>query len=305
MNLGFSVGEYLPDADLVLVLESAVPWIPRNVEPNKEAKLIHLSPDPHYSGLPYRGFEMDLAISGEPLQSIELIEKALSSHKGLKSYMIKTRKAKITKAHNEHVAQKKKTMDMASIKMPILSSWVAACLNKVKADDSIIVSELGLNIDHVDYKVPGSIVSGAQAGGLGFGLGAALGAKLAEPDRDVILFVGDGSYMFGGPTPAHFVAKAQNLPTLTVVMNNSQWYAVNRSTRVMYPDGKAVKANEMPITSLAPSPNYEMIMEACGGFGEMVDDPAFLEGSMRRALEKVRGGTSVLLNVITAPGGRD
>ena len=305
MNLGFSVGEYLPDADLVLVLESAVPWIPRNVEPNKEAKLIHLSPDPHYSGLPYRGFEMDVAISGEPLQSIELIEKALSSHKGLKSYMIKTRKAKITKAHNEHVAQKKKTMDMASIKMPILSSWVAACLNKVKADDSIIVSELGLNIDHVDYKVPGSIVSGAQAGGLGFGLGAALGAKLAEPDRDVILFVGDGSYMFGGPTPAHFVAKAQNLPTLTVVMNNSQWYAVNRSTRVMYPDGKAVKANEMPITSLAPSPNYEMIMEACGGFGEMVEDPAFLEDSMRRALEKVRGGTSVLLNVITTPGGRD
>ena len=162
-----------------------------------------------------------------------------------------------------------------------------------------------LNIDHIDYKVPGSIVSGAQAGGLGFGLGAALGAKLAEPDRDVILFVGDGSYMFGGPTPAHFVAKAQNLATLTVVMNNAQWFAVNRSTRVMYPDGKAVKANEMPVTSLAPSPNYEMIMEACGGYGEMVDDPEKLEAAMQGALEKVRGGTSVLLNVITTPGGRD
>jgi thiamine pyrophosphate-dependent acetolactate synthase large subunit-like protein len=46
-------------------------------------------------------------------------------------------------------------------------------------------------------------------------------------------------------------------------------------------------------------------MEACGGYGEMVDDPAKLEGAMRGALEKVRSGTSVLLNVITTPGGRD
>ena len=111
--------------------------------------------------------------------------------------------------------------------------------------------------------------------------------------------------MFGNPTPAHFVAKAQNLLTLTVVMNNAQWFTVNRSTGGMYPDGKAVKANEMPITSLSPSPNYEMIRETCGGYGGMVDDPANLEDAMRGALEKVRGGTSGLLNVITSPGGRD
>jgi acetolactate synthase-1/2/3 large subunit len=160
-------------------------------------------------------------------------------------------------------------------------------------------------MDMIDYKVSGSIVIGAQAGGLGFGLGAALGAKLAEPNRDVLLFVGDGSYMFGGPTPAHFVSQAQNLPTLTVVMNNSQWFAVSRATRVMYPDGKAVKSNEMPLTSLAPSPSYEKIMEACGGYGELVDDPEKLEDAMRRALDKVRAGTPALLNVITAPGGRD
>ncbi|MBT5941732.1 MAG: hypothetical protein HOG95_17515, partial [Rhodospirillaceae bacterium] len=60
-----------------------------------------------------------------------------------------------------------------------------------------------------------------------------------------------------------------------------------------------------PLTDLTPSPNYEKIMEACGGYGELVDDPAKLEESMRSALEKVRGGTSVLLNVITSPGGRD
>jgi len=229
----------------------------------------------------------------------------LRASKKIKPENIKSRYSKIESLHNEYVAKKTEVMNLSRADTPISTSWVAACLNKVKSDNSIVVSELGLNVGHIDYAVPGSIVSGAQAGGLGFGLGAALGAKLAEPERDVILFVGDGSYMFGNPTPAHFVAKAQNLATLTVVMNNAQWFAVNRSTRNMYPNGEAVKTNEMPITSLAPSPNYEMIMEACGGYGEMVDDPNRLEAAMQEALEKVRGGTSCLLNVITMAGGRD
>ena len=305
MNLGFAVGKFLPDADLVLVVESAVPWLPRNVSPDVAAKLIHLSPDPHYAGFPHRGFEMDIAISGEPVQSLELIGEALASHLDPSSDAIKSRAAEITAIHNQQAADKQKVMADAAGHTPILAPWVAACLNKIKADDSIIISELGVNINHVDYKVPSSIVSGGQAGGLGHGLGSALGAKLAAPDRDVILLVGDGSYMFGAPTPAHFVAKAQNLPTLTIVMNNSQWFAVNRATRVMYPDGKAAKANEMPLVDLTPSPNYEMIMEACGGYGEQVDDPDKLEDAMRRGLEKVRAGTPVLLNVITTPGGRD
>ena len=305
MNLGFAVGKFLPDADLVLVVESAVPWIPRNVEPDAAAKLIHLSPDPHYAGFPHRGFEMDLAISGEPVQSLELISEVLASHIDPNSATIKSRAVEITAIHDQLAADKQKVMADAAGHTPILAPWVAACLNKIKADDSIIISELGVNIDHVDYKVPSSIVSGGQAGGLGHGLGSALGAKLAAPDRDVILLVGDGSYMFGAPTPAHFVAKAQNLPTLTIVMNNSQWFAVNRATRVMYPDGKADKANEMPLVDLTPSPNYEMIMEACGGYGEQVEDPDKLEDAMRRGLKKVRAGTPVLLNVITTPGGRD
>ncbi|MBT3989966.1 MAG: thiamine pyrophosphate-requiring protein [Rhodospirillaceae bacterium] len=305
MNMGFAVGKFLPDADLVLVVESAVPWLPRNVQPDANAKLVHLSPDPQYTGFPYRGFEMDVAISGEPVQSLKLILEALAARSDLDAEEIKSRGEKFAAIHDEQEAAKAKTLADAANHTPILAPWVAACLNKVKADDSIIVSELGVNVGHVDYKVPSSIVSGGQAGGLGHGLGSALGAKLAAPDRDVILLVGDGSYMFGGPTPAHFVGKAQDLPTLTIVMNNSKWFAVDRATRVMYPDGKAAKANEMPLTDLTPSPNYEKIMEACGGYGELVDDPAKLEESMRSALEKVRGGTSVLLNVITSPGGRD
>ena len=51
-----------------------------------------------------------------------------------------------------------------------------------------------------------------------------------------IVTVGDGSYMFGNPIPYHYVARAENLPTLTVIANNQSWLAVRQSTLDVYPD---------------------------------------------------------------------
>jgi acetolactate synthase-1/2/3 large subunit len=83
------------------------------------------------------------------------------------------------------------------------------------------------------------------------------------------------------------------------------WFAVHRATLGMYPNGAAAKANRLPITRLDPSPRFEKTIEACGGYGQRVEDPAQLPAALDRALEKVRGGTSALLNVITGAGGRD
>ena len=305
MNLGFKVEPFLGEADLVLVVESAVPWLPRNTRPNENAKFIHLSPDPQFARYPARGFEMDIAVAGEPIRSLNLIEEALASYLDPNADAIKSRAAEITKIHDAQRAERDKVLENAAGQMPIVPPWVAACLNKVKADDTIILSELGINVAHVDHTVPLSYLNAGQAGGLGSGLGMALGAKLAAPERDVVLLVGDGSYMFGNPTPAHYVGAAENLPTLTIVMNNAQWFAVHRATSVMYPQGQAVKSNEMPLVGLSPSPSFEKTMEACGGHGERVDEPDKLEDAIRRGLETTRAGTSVLLNVITKAGGRD
>src|SRR5262249_58055951 len=111
---------------------------------------------------------------------------------------------------------------------------------------------------------PQSYGGAVLAGGLGFGLGAGLGAKLAAPEREVIVPVGDGSYMFGNPIPYHYVARAENLPTLTVVANNQSWLAVRQSTLDVFPDGHAAKANVMALTELKPSPDYEKVIETCG-----------------------------------------
>jgi acetolactate synthase I/II/III large subunit len=141
------------------------------------------------------------------------------------------------------------------------------------------------------------------AGGLGFGLGAALGAKLAAPEREVISVVGDGSYMFGNPLPFHFVGRAENLPTLTIIANNQVWHAVRQSTLDVFPGGHAAKANIMPLTELKPTPDYEKVITTCGGVGEKVEQPEQLLPALKRAFEAVRSGTPALVNVITQ--GRD
>ena len=69
----------------------------------------------------------------------------------------------------------------------------------------------------------------------------------------------------------------------------------------MYPDGLVTRENKMPVVDLAPSPAYEKITEACGGYGEKVEDPTKLVGALERALEKVDGGQQVTLNIITRP----
>jgi len=120
----------------------------------------------------------------------------------------------------------------------------------------------------------------------------------------VITTVGDGSYMFNVPTACHFVARAENLPTLTIINNNSEWYAVRRATTVMYPEGRAAKSNTLPVVNLAPSPNYEKIVESVDGYGEKVEDPAKLPAAMERAMQAVEDGNPAVLNVVTQAGGR-
>ena len=159
---------------------------------------------------------------------------------------------------------------------------------------------MGVPLDFLALSEPRSYLSSSLAGGLGFGLGCAVGAKLGRPAKNVILMVGDGSYMFGCPTAAHHVARMYNLATTTLVMNNARWNAVHRSTLGMYPDGLASKETIMPLVSLGDSPEYQDIMKACGGYGEKVSDPTELAGALQRCLEANAKGQSALLNLITS-----
>ncbi len=300
MHVGFEPAALLAKADVVVVLEAAVPWIPGAHGPRQNAKIIHIAADPLASRFPFREVEADLLVTGDPRAALAMLRECLAAAlKNSKNSSAEARRPVIAKAREDMAARRKKLIETVKDQTPVHPAWLAHCLNQTKSENAIVVSELGVPISGLDLSQPGSFMGSLLSGGLGFGMGAGLGAKLAAPEREVIVAVGDGSYMFGNPVPYHYVGRAENLPTLTIVANNHMWGAVRSATLDVFPEGAASKANVMPITQLNPSPDFEKVIETCGGRGERVDNPGDLPGALERSFAALRSGTPAMLNVLT------
>lgn len=281
MHAGYDPAPLFKDADLVLVLECDVPWIPDHAAPGPEAKVVQLGLDPLYARYPVRGFRADLAVAGDPAAILDGLRKASKP---------------VQRPFERQPCQR-----MADAAPAAMSNrWVTRCIDAARDADTLILNEYSLVLEELSVTKPGTYFSHSPAGGLGWAMGAGLGAKLAKPDATVIAAVGDGTYMFGNPTPFHFVSRAQGLPMLTVVFNNRRWGAVHRATLSVYPNGDAAAEAEPPFSTLEPAPDYEKIVEACGGYGERVEDPAQMPAALERALHAVRvEKRQAVLNVIT------
>lgn len=300
MFLGIHPGELLEKADVLLSLDCEVPWWPSAVTPRKDAKLIQVAPDPFFNNYPVRGFEMDLAIGGSTSIALCKLEDALEEACAGAAEKQKQRIEHLTTLDKNKKAALAEVTAAAAGTSPVNPVWVAECINKLKDDNTVVVNELGVPLQFLDLDQPRSYLSSSLAGGLGFGLGASLGVKMGAPDKDVILVVGDGSYMFGCPTAAHHTAKLHGVPTTTIVMNNARWHAVHRSTLGMYPDGLASKEDIMPLVSLGDTPEFDQIMAACGGHGEKVEHADQLEAALQRCLEANRNGQAALINLVAS-----
>ncbi|MDA0238932.1 MAG: thiamine pyrophosphate-requiring protein [Proteobacteria bacterium] len=301
MNLSMPTAQNLEWADVVLVIDAPVPWMPSQAAPQSNAKIIHMATDPNFSRLPHRGYESDLLIAGDAALGMRMLNDALSTKLKGKSKAVDKRRAAIKEMRDALDAHRAKRIEETKSAFPIHPVWAAHCLNEVKNRDAVVMNELGVPAPFLKMEEPNCSTGGGGAGGLGRGLGAALGAKLGAPEKQVIAAVGDGSYMFGVPIAAHFVGRSQSLPTLTMVSNNAVWLAVRGSTLSVYPEGSASKANAMPVTELTPSPDFEKAIESCGGYGEKVENPDDLIPALERSLQHVQDGTQALLNVAMQP----
>jgi len=298
MFLGMHPRDAISRADVIIALDCEVPWVPSSVTPRSDAYLIQMSADPFFANYPIRGFEADLPIAGCTSAGLSMLYDALLSASTNHKPLIEKRRTAVSAMNAARRERQAAVIRDAANMRPIHPIWVAHCINEVKTPDTIIVNEIGVPLEFLKLEKPGTYFSSSLAGGLGFALGASLGAKLGSPSSHVIVVLGDGSYMFGNPTSTHFVGRSQGLPTTTIIMNNQRWHAVHLSTMAMYPEGKAARADLMPLVDLGPSPDYEKIIEACGGYGERVEDPAELQGALKRALDANNKGISALLNVI-------
>jgi acetolactate synthase I/II/III large subunit len=302
MNLGFDPAGPIQKADVIVVLEADVPWIPSRAAPGRDCQVIQCGLDPLFARYPIRGFPCDLAITGSTLAIISALSVALEDSVEVDS--VARRRRWIKQEREALTAAWKAARDAGARKMPLDPAWVSHCIDRAKDPHSIVVNEYTLFLEQCSFEFPDLYFGSSSASGLGWGAGAALGAKLARPDRPVMAVLGDGAYMFANPAAVHHASALHELPVLFVIMNNAMWGAVQRSTLAMYPDGLASKSNAPPFVGLPKLPAFEKLCEAAGGYGERVDDPASLPGALQRALTVVtKERRQALLNVMCGPGG--
>jgi acetolactate synthase-1/2/3 large subunit len=285
------------DADAVLVIECDVPWIPSRDRPPQEAEVIHLGVDPLFSRYPIRGFAADVAVTAAPATGLPALAEAMAPL--VPDSVIEARRRRIAERREAQQTGWRKLRDTSATARPIHPAWISACLAEARDPGSVLVNEYTLLPEHCPSLRPGSYFGSSPAAGLGWGAGAALGIKLAEPDRQVIAVLGDGSYLFSNPVAVHHAAAAHQLPVLFVITNNAMWGAVRRATLGMYPQGEAARSNKPPFIDLDELPAFEQVCAAAGGYGERVEDPADLPSALERALHAVNvEKRQALLNII-------
>lgn len=298
MHAGYEPGPFLSDADLILVLESDVPWVPASTTLRADCQVVHAGHDPLFLGYPIRGFRCDLAVPAASRLLLRALTERMAGR--VPPANLAARNERMTAFRETQRSAREGRVASMRNQSPMHPAWVSHCISQVIGDDALVVNEYTLQVAHCGFTQPGSFFASSTASGLGWGFGAALGAKLGNPDRLVVATLGDGAYMFSNPVASHFASYQNDLPILTIVFNNSMWNAVRRATQGMYPKGHAVRSNAPAFTELDGSPAFETVCEAAGGYGERVEDPAGLPAALERAIAVVRNeGRQALLNVIS------
>jgi acetolactate synthase-1/2/3 large subunit len=290
----------IADADVGLLVDVDVPWIPKHTKENPNTWWAHIDVDVVKECFPIWGFASNARLQGDSALILRQLLDAM--------------KAKATPQFREGAAKRLQTMQregderhanlgkQASEKGrpgAINPHYLCSEVSNALGDDAIVINEGIRNGPIVNNQVmrtrPGSSI-GFAGGGLGSSSGTALGIKLARPEQTVVQMVGDGGFYFGNPSSVYAVSKQYKLPIFTVLFDNSGWSAVKEATLRVYPEGEAKATNEFNAL-LAPEVEFTKICEAAGGYGEKVTDPDSVPDAIRRCLKEVRGGRSALMHV--------
>ena len=297
MHQGYDPGALIADADLVISLESEVPWIPAEQSIPANCRVAHIGEDPAFVRYPIRTFRSDLTITAGAANAIIALDAAMEKAKTDAS-MISARRKQLAEESDARRAKALKGAESSGDKITV--PYASKCVSDAVGLDAVIFNEYPLSLEHCPRENPNTYFGTSTSGGLGWGLGAALGAKLAAPEKLVVATLGDGTYMFTNPTVCHWVGAKHELPVLTIIFNNSRYGAVRRATLSMFKDGVAGEDDGRFLAELAPSPPYEEFVRSQGGFGERVEKAQELPGALARARDAVmKNKQQALVNIIT------
>ncbi|MEX2599458.1 MAG: thiamine pyrophosphate-requiring protein, partial [Dehalococcoidia bacterium] len=297
----YGTGPAPKDADVLIILEAPVPFIPPAEQPKPDAKIVWVDSDAVQSRLKTVEYSADMWIPSDVGAFANAVYEAATQ------LLTNSVQGKIAD-RRKRLEERKQTLIQNSLaQIPedakrerIHPRWVAYQLGEILEPDTILlddsVSAAGFVRAFHKRDNPGTYFkSGGSSGG--WGTGASLGAKLGKPDQDVVLVSGDGYFMFGSPLAALWSASHHKAPFLSVVFVNSSYSTGTSGLARQYPEGEAVTAKDFLGGTFEPPPDFGKLAEAANCYGETVDDPAEVGPALKRAKEQIRNGVPAVLGM--------
>ena len=287
----------LAEADVILTVDCDVPWIHVTSKPAPDAEIYCVDIDPLKSQMPMWHIPARRFAAASSRLALGQIAAFVRDNDLVDAAVVTERRADVTAVHDaQRAARDQRERPGSGVITP---QYLTACVRDALADqDALFLTEAITNYEvvaeHLRASRPGSLI-GSGGGSLGWAGGGAVGAKLAAPERTVVCLVGDGSYLFGVPSSAQWVARRYNAPALTVIFNNRGWKAPKQSALAVHPKGAAAQADDFNV-SFEPAADLPGIAQAAGGaYAANVSDPAELPQVLKDALAAVHDGRSAVV----------
>ncbi|KAG1826595.1 thiamine pyrophosphate enzyme, N-terminal TPP binding domain-containing protein [Suillus subalutaceus] len=284
----------LSTADVILVIDAEVPWIPMNKDnqgnferPSDEARIFVID-----SGDPLKetiGMEHVAGVAEVVCRASAdvMLYQLLNSGRTGAATGFYTRSRNIQAIHDAFIADMRNAETLAfEPNVPYLPSRIFGALrtaveNKVPHPASTLylnetISNYPLSWSHLHPDTPAGMLSSGGSS-LGWALGASVGAVLGGVNAGkgagkvgyelVVSVVGDGTFLFGVPSSAFWMARRYETPFLTIVLNNGGWKSPKLSMLGVHPEGHGSKVTGNQLTvGLGPvMPDYVGIAVAATG----------------------------------------
>ena len=291
--------DLLRAADLVLIVDTDVPWIPRNIQPSPDAVIVQIDRDPVKADMPLWTFPVGLSLTAEPALALHQLADALESRHGDESGRWSRRRDELAPA----IAQATNSVRAAAAAPGVAPTDIRAvftAINEAIDGSCLIVDEAVSNTGRMSELIDrpeAETIFSAGGPGLGWAPGASVGIKLARPDRDVLVVIGDGAFMFAVPTAALTLASEAGAPVVMLVLNNSGYRASRLPVGALYPEGSAVAADHPVWTRFRRAPDFAALAEACGACGWRTEGAEGLGDALADAFAATRDGVSAIIDV--------
>jgi acetolactate synthase-1/2/3 large subunit len=249
------LGAYIKEADLVLMVGCRLGEMPSSdytllKSPYPDQMLVHVHPDPHELGRVYRP---TVAINATPAA----FAAAFAATAPTKTPGWANRTEELHQSYLEW------STPPASGPGKVHMGPIMAYLEEALAEDAVICNGAGnfatwMHRYHRHRKF--NTQSAPTSGSMGYGLPAGVAAKHVFPEREVIVWAGDGDFLMHGQEFA--TAVQYDLPIIVVILNNGIYGTIRMHQERDYP-GRVSGTN-------LTNPDFAAYARAFGGQGETV-----------------------------------